>query len=65
MQEAFPGVSRLTLEPTGHDGACCDQPAMTTTPDIHHPLLQALLGDAGMAQRRAVAKAITLLESTQ
>ncbi len=35
-----------------------------TTPDIH-PLLQALLGETGMAQRRAIAKAITLLESTR
>jgi LAO/AO transport system kinase len=36
-----------------------------TTPSGIHPLLQAVLGDAGGVQRRAVAKAITLLESTR
>ena len=43
------------------------QPASVTLPDSSHPpaLLDRLLGSDPQAQRRAIAKAITLLESTR
>ena len=44
----------------------CDLP-MTASPPLsaNAPLLDAILDASGMGQRRAIAKAITLLESTR